>query len=110
MIERLKVRIPNINEAIAQELISTAQDRIMLRIGLFDGIFPAQLNSICVEVVTAMYNQNQMKHEGTNSETVDGFSIKFVDDFLKQYEKELNEYKRKIKHEEDSSLGVIRFL
>ncbi|KYG34914.1 phage head-tail connector protein [Alkalihalobacillus trypoxylicola] len=110
MIERLKLRIPNIDDGIANELITTAQDRIKLRIGLFDQSFPVQLESICIEIVAAMYNKHIMKHEGTDSESVDGFSIKFVNDLIKQYETELLEYKRMIENEEDSSRSKVRFL
>lgn len=110
MIDRLKIRIRNIDESIANELIKTAQDRIKLRVGLFDQSFPSQLDSICVEVVAAMYRRQEMKHEGTDSESVDGFSIKFVDDLLKQYDQELIEFKRLLKNEEDSSRSKVRFL
>lgn len=111
MISRLKIRIPDIGDPIAEELIKTAKDRILLRVGLNKTKeFPDELESICVEIVTAMYNKHMMKNEGIDSESVDVFSVKFVNDLLKQYEDELNEYKRMLDDEEDSSRGKVRFL
>lgn len=110
MLDRLKVRIPNIEPAIAEELIKTAKDRILLRIGSRQTLFPVELESICVEVVTAMYNKHMMKNEGVDSESVDVFSIKFVNDLLRQYEDELNEYRRMLSEEDDESRGKVRFL
>lgn len=110
MIERLKIRIPDIKPNIANELIKTAKDRILLRIGSKQTLFPSELESICVEIVTAMYNKHMMRNEGIDSESVDVFSVKFVNDLLKQYEDELNEYKRMLSDEEDDSRGKLRFL
>lgn len=110
MLDRLKIRIPDIEPSIANELIKTAKDRILLRIGSKQTLFPVELESICVEVVTAMYNKHTMRNEGVDSESVDVFSVKFVNDLLKQYEDELNEYKRMFQDEEDSSRGKVRFL
>ncbi|MEK3887455.1 phage head-tail connector protein [Bacillus sp. FSL K6-3431] len=110
MIERLKVRIPDIDIAVANELIKTAKDRILLRVGLKQTLFPAELESICVEIVTAMYNKHQMKHEGVENENVDVFSMKFVNDLLKQYDPELDEYRRMLENEKDESREKIRFI
>lgn len=110
MIERLKIRIPDIDEVLADELIRTAQDRIMLRVGLKRDTFPTELESICVEVVTAMYNKRQMQHEGVDSESVDVFSMKFVNDLLEQYDDELKHFKSMLDKEEDDQRGVVRFL
>lgn len=111
VLARIKVRIPDIDDAIANELIQTAKDRISLRIGLnSDADFSKELESICVEVVTAMYNRHQMNHEGVDSESVDVFSVKFVNNLLEQYKEELDEYKRILADEEDSSRRKVRFL
>lgn len=110
MLDRLKIRIPGIDEPLAQELIKTAKDRILLRVGIKKTLFPPELESICVEIVTAMYNQHEMNHEGVDSESVDVFSVKFVNDLLKQYEDELREYKTMLSDEEDSNRGKVRFL
>ena len=110
MIERLKVRIKDLDEDVAEELLTTAKDRILIRVGLKQTLFPAELESICVEVVNAMYNKHQMKHEGVESEGVDVFSMKFVNDLLKQYDDEFNEYRRILEDEKDESRGKLRFL
>lgn len=110
MIDRLKIRIKDLDETLAGEMIKTAKDRILLRVGLKQESLPKELESICVEVVTAMLNKHQMNHEGVDSERVDVFSVKFVNDLLKQYDNEFDEYKRMLANEEDSSRGKVRFL
>lgn len=111
MISRLKIRIPDIEDSIAEELILTAKDRILLRVGLKSvDEFPKELKSICVEVVTAMYRKHEMQHEGVDSEGVDVFSVKFVNDLLDQYEDELEAYKKMLKDEEDADREKVRFL
>ena|SRR5690625_1138733 len=110
MLDRLKIRIPDIKDDIAKELIKTAKDRILLRIESKQSLFPTELESICVEVVTAMYNKHMMKNEGIDTERVDVFSIKFVNDLLDQYEHELNAYKNMLNNEDDEARGKVRFL
>lgn len=110
MLNRLKIRIADIDEPLAGELVKTAQDRILLRVGLKSESFPSELESIAVEVVSAMYNRHQMNHEGVDSERVDVFSVKFVNDLLKEYEPELDEFKRLYQEEQDANLGKVRFL
>lgn len=110
MLDRLKIRIPDIDKDLAAELIKTAKDRILLRAELKRDKLPEELESICVEVVTAMYRKHEMQHEGVDSEGVDVFSVKFVNDLLDQYEDELEAYKKMLKDEEDASRGKVRFL
>lgn len=110
MIERLEVRIPDINVALANELLKTAKDRILLRIGLKLTLFPKELESVCVEVVMAMYNKHQMKADGVDNEKVDVFSVKFVNRLLDEYEPEFNEYRKMYAAEQDESTGKLRFL
>lgn len=111
VLARIKVRIPDIDDAIANELIQTAKDRISLRVGLkSDTEFPKELESIVVEVVTAMYNRHQMNHAGVQEERIDVFSIKFVNNLLDQYKEELEEIKQKLADEEDSTRRKVRFL
>lgn len=110
MIDRIQVRIQNIDTDLAEEFIKTAKDRILLRVGTKQTVFPAELESICVEVVHAMYNKHQMKHQGVESESVDVFSVKFINRLLDEYEPELDEYRRMYKTEQDDSLGKLRFL
>jgi len=111
ILTRLKTRIPDIDDAIAAELVQTAKDRISLRVGLKnDAELPKELESIVVEVVTAMYNRYQMNHEGVLEERVDVFSVKFVNNLLDQYKEELEEIKQKLADDEDSTRRKVRFL
>lgn len=110
MIERLKIRLPDADAALLEEYIRTAKDRILLRAGVRKSLFPQELESICVEIVTAMYNRHKMNHEGVESESVDVFSIKFINNLLDEYAEELHEYKRMLEDEEDDSRRKIRFL
>lgn len=111
MLERLKIRVPDISDVLANELIRTAQDRIMLRVGLKSvETFPSALESICVEVVTAMYNKSQMQHEGVASESMDAFSMSFINDVLKEYDGELQHYKASLDDDEGVQRGKVRFL
>lgn len=110
MIERLRVRDPDIDIALAQELLKTASDRILLRVGTGQTLLPAELESIAVEVVVGMYNRHKMKNEGVRSESVDAFSISFIDDLLKGYESEFESYRRIYEKQQDVNRGKVRFL
>jgi len=110
MIERLTVRINDIDTDLAEELIKTAKDRILLRVGLKQTLIPAELESICVEVVHSMYNRHKMNHQGVDTESVDVFSVKFINRLLDEYQPELEEYRRMYKTEQDESAGKLRFI
>lgn len=109
MLDRLKIRFPDIDEALANELITTATDRIKLRTGIKND-FPSELESIAVEVVSAMYNRHRMNHEGVDSESVDVFSVKFINNLLDHYDDELNGYKKMIDEDEDAAFNKVRFI
>lgn len=110
MLERIKVRKPNVDKSLAEEFLKTAKDRILLRAEIKRTIFPSELESICVEIVTAMINRHEMNHEGVDSESVDVFSIKFINSLLDEYDKELKAYKNMLNDEADSARGKVRFL
>lgn len=110
MLQRIKVRKPDVDETLAEEFIQTAKDRILLRAELKKSLFPAELESICVEVVTAMINRHEMNHEGVDSESVDVFSVKFINRLLDEYDQELRAYKRMLDDDQDEKRGVVRFL
>lgn len=110
MIDRLKIRLPDADENLLNEFIITATDRIKLRAGISDDELPALLQSICVEVVTAMYRRHEMQHEDVESESVDVFSVKFVNRLLDEYAEEFEAYKKQVEDEEDDKRGVVRFL
>ena len=110
MLDRIKIRKPDVDVILADEFIRTAKDRILLRADLKKTIFPAELESICVEVVTAMINRHEMNHEGVDSESVDVFSVKFINRLLDEYDQELRAYKQMLDDEQDENRGVVRFL
>lgn len=104
--ERVKVRIPDIDTKLLEELVTTATDRINLRLGLT--ILPPEVESVAVEVVCAMHNRKY--HEGIKSEGVDTFSVSFVDDILKEYEKDFQMYLELKNKQDNANRGVLRFL
>src|SRR5699024_3472522 len=108
MQSRVLKRIPNADDRLVDEFITTASDRINLRVGTDD--LPTQLESICVEVVTAMYRKNEMQHEGVDSESVDVFSVKFINRLLDEYEDEFDSFKKKQEDDEGHRRDVLRFL
>ncbi|SJZ37970.1 hypothetical protein [Garciella nitratireducens] len=108
ILDRVKLRVPRIDETLANEFIISVQDRIKLRLELDE--YPHELDTIVVEVVQAMNNRHEMNHEGVESESVDVFSIKFIDDLLSQYDSDLQGYINKKKNSENASRGVLRFL
>lgn len=110
--ERVKLRKPNSSDNLVDEIILTTQERILLRAGIFlanDESFPPSLNSIVVEVATAMLNQAEIEHEGIVSESAEGWSLNFLDDLLKPYEVELKNYKKNL-DEQKGKAGKVRFI
>lgn len=108
IIDRIKIRESGIDETLANEFILSVQDRIRLRLELDE--YPADLDTIVVEVVQAMNNKHEMNHEGVESESVDVFSIKFIDDLLSQYGADFKGYLNKKQKSENENRGVLRFL
>lgn len=104
--DRVKIRIPEINDALLSELVQTATDRIKLRVG--ETTLPVELDSVAVDVVCAMYNRRH--HEGIKSEGVDIFSTSFVDNILKEYQDDFRLYVEKKEKEANENRGVFRLL
>ena len=94
LIARIKIFKPTTDEKVLKEIVTIIQDRIKLILSIEDGTeLPSSFNSILVEATVQLSNRHTMNHEGVESESVEGFSIKFVDNVLKQYEREFTEYK-----------------
>jgi hypothetical protein len=106
--ERVLIRKPEANDALLDELIKTALDRINLRLGVT--LLPIELESVAVEVVCAMYNKSQAGNEGIASENVDTFSVTFVDDILAEYETDLDRYLEMKNKQDNGNRGLVRFL
>lgn len=109
MIDRLSVRFPDLDMAVAEDILQTVEDRIKLRVGTKKE-FPEELESIAVEVASAMYNRHILNHEGVESESVDVFSVKFVKNLLDEYESEFSNYIALYMEDDDSRVkGKLRF-
>lgn len=104
--DRVKIRIPEIDATLLDELAETAEDRIKLRVG--ETTLPAELESVAVDVVCAMYNRRH--HEGIKSEGADVFSTSFVDNILKEYQDDFKLYKESKEKEANENRGVFRLL
>lgn len=110
MLERVQARVSDIDGDLAAELIKTATDRILLKVGTGQTLLPAELESIAVEVVVAMYNRHTMRNEGVQSESVDAFSVSFIQNLLKEYEEEFANYRRLYQTQQNEKSGKVRFL
>ena len=88
VLERVKVRIPEAKSDILEELVASATDRILLRIGKDE--LPAKLETIAVEIVTKMYRK--MYYEGITSESADTLTVSFVENIFAEYEEEFKRW------------------
>ena len=88
VLERVKVRIPEAKEGVLEEFVTSATDRILLRIGKDE--LPAKLETIAVEIVTKMYRK--MYYEGISSESADTLNVTFVEDIFAEYEEEIKRW------------------
>ena len=88
VLERVKVRIPEAKSDILEELVTSATDRILLRIGKDE--LPTKLETIAVEIVTKMYRK--MYYEGISSESADTLNVTFVEDIFAEYEEEIKRW------------------
>ena len=88
VLARVKVRIPEAKEGVLEELVTSATDRILLRIGKDE--LPAKLETIAVEIVTKMYRK--MYYEGITSESADTLTVSFVEDIFAEYEEEFKRW------------------
>lgn len=110
--ERILLRKPDVSSEIADELIQTTKDRLLLRAGIFleeNEEFPVQLDSIVVEVVVAMINQHETSHEGVASESINDWKLQFINNLLEPYDKELINFKAN-KDSIAGNVGVVKFI
>ena len=107
-VSRIKVFKTDAVDSVLQELVTIITDRIKLRAGIEEGDLPSSFNSIVVEVGVALYNRYEMNHEGVSSEGVEGFNIKFVEDVLDNYDKDIQAYKDMLKKKQGAC--VVKFL
>lgn len=109
ILERVKIRMPDVDtqdDALLQELIQSATDRVNLRVG--DSVLSTKLETVVVEVTVKMYRR--LFYEGIASEKADTITTNFVDDILKEYEVDLMNYLAEKIKTETSADKVVRFL
>lgn len=106
VLERVKVRIPEAKEGVLEELITSATDRILLRIGKDE--LPAKLETIAVEIVTKMYRK--MYYEGISSESADTLTVSFVENIFAEYEEEFERWTKLDDEAEGKNKLKVRFI
>lgn len=106
VLERVKVRIPEAKEGVLQELVTSATDRILLRIGKDE--LPAKLETIAVEIVTKMYRK--MYYEGITSESADTLTVSFVENIFAEYEEEFKRWMELDDEAEGKNKLKVRFI
>lgn len=106
VLERVKVRIPEAKEGVLEELVTSATDRILLRIGKDE--LPAKLETIAVEIVTKMYRK--MYYEGITSESADTLTVSFVENIFAEYEEEFKRWMELDDEAEGKNKLKVRFI
>lgn len=106
VLERVKVRIPEAKEGVLEELVTSATDRILLRIGKDE--LPAKLETIAVEIVTKMYRK--MYYEGITSESADTLTVSFVENIFAEYEEEFKRWVKLDDEAEGKNKLKVRFI
>ena len=103
MLERVKTRLKpdEPDDDLLEELLTTAKDRIKLRVGEQD--FPTDLETIAVEVTVKAYRRQFF--EGIASENVSAVNTSFVSDILSEYSSELDMWL-----DRQGQKRVVRFL
>ena len=107
ILDRVMVRLSGespMDIPLVEEFITLISDRLKLRLGV--DTLPTVFESIAVDGVIKMYRRQY--YEGISSESMDTISTKFVDDILKEYNRDIQSY---IDSEKLSNLrNVVRFL
>lgn len=106
IIDRVKVRIPEAKDNVLEELITSATDRILLRIGKDE--FPIKLETVAVEIVTKMYRR--MLYEGISSESADTLNVSFIEDIFAEYEEEFQRWIKLDDEAEGKNKLKVRFI
>lgn len=106
IIERVKIRIPEAKDGVLEELIISATDRILLRIGKDE--LPQKLETIAVEIVTKMYRR--MMYEGISSESADTLNVTFIDDIFAEYDEEFEKWLKRSDEDEGKNKLKVRFI
>lgn len=97
------------NEVVLDEVIQTVTDRLCLRLGLDEDVFPSILYSVAVDASVKAYRKRF--YEGISQESVSDLSTNFIDDILAEYADDLDAWLESDDASEISSnYKVVRFL
>lgn len=92
LLERLKLRLLEDETALPDdvllEYITTATDRVNLRLGVLE--LPDVMESIVVDAAVKLVRRRY--YEGISGEGVDSLSTSFVENVLSEYEAEFTRY------------------
>lgn len=112
VIDRVNLLKPTVEPDLIEEFVRIVMDRINLVLGEFAqvGYFPEELASVVVLVACAMANQQELNHEGVESETVDVFSMRFLNDQLAPYMDDIMRYKANVTPKPIDSERGFQFL
>lgn len=108
---RVKTRLTDetYNEAVLEDIVQTVVDRLCLRLGVSEVVFPTVLYSVAVDASVKAYRRRY--YEGISQESVANISTHFVDDILAEYEDDLTAWLESDEAESISSnYKVVRFL
>lgn len=108
VLDRIKIRLgqEKVDDCVLVEYIQTITDRLQIR--LKTDTLPTSFESIVVDASVKMHRR--FYYEGISSENVGGLSTSFVDDILKEYQTEIDNYIDKQNNEIDGKKSVVRFL
>ncbi|MEG0736824.1 MAG: phage head-tail connector protein [Longicatena sp.] len=105
LFERARLRLEDTEDALLNELLTTVNDRLCIRLGVM--LLPYIFESICVDATVKMYRR--LYYEGITSEGTDGLSTSFVDDVLAEYNEEITAWKE-TQSNKNGTERVVRFL
>lgn len=108
MLENIKVYLgidksDTSKDELLNLIINNAKARLKILLGGIEP--PLSLEHIVLEVSIIRYNR--IGSEGTQSHTVDGESISFVDDDFEQFKDEIQAY---LDSQSESTRGKLRFI
>lgn len=104
MLEKVKLLlgIPGADDALLQEIISTAENRLKLKLGGLEAV-PSELSYIVTEVAIIRYNR--ISSEGAASQSRDGESTTYLEDDFAPFAADIAAW-----NNQHRKTGVVRFL